>query len=145
MTSSVDQNKAVVRRFVREFVNDGDESITDELFTENYVRHDAGGKVESQGVVEFKEMLRVFRSAFPDIELVVEELVAEDDIVVFRGTERGTHEGEFMGVDPTGNTFEMAGMAMHRLEKGRIAETWATWDRLAMYQQLGIEPTELTG
>ena len=145
MESPVERNKAVVRRFVDEFVNGGDEALADELFTEGYVRHEPGAPVGSQGVTEFVEMLRAFRSAFPDVELVVEELVAEGDVVAFRGVERGTHEGEFLGFDPTGETFEMTGMAMHRLEDGRIAETWATWDRVTMYRQLGIDPLERDG
>lgn len=140
MQSAVEDNKAVVRRFVTEFVNGGDESIVDELFAEDYVRHEPGASVGRQGVEAFVAMLRAFRSAFPDVELVVEEMVAEGDVVVFRGTERGTHEGEFLGFVPTGKAFEMAGMAMHRLEDGRIAETWATWDRVSMYRQLGIDP-----
>ncbi|WP_435152376.1 ester cyclase [Haladaptatus sp. DFWS20] len=135
-----DESKAVVRRLINEFVNEGDESIADELLAPDYVRYDPDAPSGVQGPDEFTAMIGMFQSAFPDGEISIEEMIAEGDLVVFRGTERGTHDGEFMGHEPTGETFEITGLAMHRVEDGRITETWANWDMLGLLQQLGIVP-----
>ncbi|WP_266075681.1 ester cyclase [Haladaptatus caseinilyticus] len=142
-----DENKAVVQRLIAEFVNEGDESTADELLAPDYVRYDPDAPGGVQGPDEFIEMMSMFQSAFPDGEVTIEEIIAEDDLVVFRGVERGTHEGAFMGHEPTGETFEITGLAMHRVEDGVIKETWANWDMLGMLQQLGIVPIpdELAG
>jgi steroid delta-isomerase-like uncharacterized protein len=142
----VDENKEIVNRFINEFVNEGDEAVADQLLSKDYVRYDPDAPSGAQGADEFKEMIRMVGEAFPDSEVKIEEMIGEGDLVVFRGTETGTHEGEFVGHEPTGETFEMTGLAMHRVRDGQIAETWANWDMLGMMQQLGIVPTpeELT-
>ncbi len=135
-----EDNKAVVNRLINEFVNEGDESVADELLAPDYVRYDPDAPSGVQGPEEFKEMVGMLQSAFPDGEIHIDEMIAEGDLVVFHGTERGTHEGEFMGHEPTGQTFEITGLAMHRVEDGHITETWANWDMLGLLQQLGIVP-----
>lgn len=145
----VDENKEVVSRLINEFVNEGNEAVADELLTEDYVRYDPDAPSGAQGADEFKEMIRTFGTAFPDAEVNIEEMIGEGDLVVFRGTETGTHEGDFVGHEPTGETFEITGLAMHRVRDGQITETWANWDMLGMMQQLGIVPmpdelTEMT-
>lgn len=140
---TLEQNKSVVRRFIEEFVVGGDESLADEFFAPDYVRHDPGTPNGRQDRDEFVAMLSEMRTAFPDMEVEIEEMVAEGDFVVFRAVERGTHESEFMGIPPTGNSFEITGMAMHRIEDGKLAETWANWDMLGMLQQLGVSSDQL--
>ncbi|GAA0245428.1 ester cyclase [Haladaptatus pallidirubidus] len=135
-----EDTKAVVRRFIDEFVNEGDESVANELLAPNYVRYDPDAPGGVQEADEFKAMIDMFGTAFPDGDVHIEEMISEGDLVVFRGKERGTHEGEFMGHEPTGETFEITGLAMHRVEDGLIKETWANWDMLGMLQQLGIVP-----
>ncbi|EFW90932.1 hypothetical protein ZOD2009_17338 [Haladaptatus paucihalophilus DX253] len=142
----VDENKEVVNRLINEFVNEGNEAVADELLAADYVRYDPDAPSGTQDADEFKAMIRTFGEAFPDAEVKIEEMIGEGDLVVFRGTETGTHEGEFVGHEPTGETFEITGLAMHRVRDGQITETWANWDMLGMMQQLGIVPTpdELT-
>ncbi|SIQ85023.1 Predicted ester cyclase [Haladaptatus litoreus] len=135
-----EDNKAVVRRFIKEFVDEGDESVADELLAPEYVRYDPDAPGGVQEADEFKGMISMLQQAFPNGEIHIEEMIAEGDLVVFRGRESGTHEGEFMGHEPTGETFEITGLAMHRVEDGVIKETWANWDMLGMLQQLGIVP-----
>ena len=130
----------MVRRFIDEFVVGGDESLADELLAPDYVRHDPGAPDGRQDRDAFVAMLREMRTAFPDIEVDIEETVAEGDLVVFRAVERGTHEGEFAGVAPTGKSFEMTGMAMHRVEDGKLTESWANWDMHGLFRQLGSFP-----
>ncbi len=136
----VDENKETVNRLINEFVNEGNEDTADELLAPDYVRYDPDAPSGTQGPEEFKEMIRMFGEAFSDAEVSIEEIIGEGDLVVFRGTETGTHDGEFMGHEPTGKTFEISGLAMHRVEDGRITETWANWDMLGMMQQLGVVP-----
>ncbi|MCO8246516.1 MULTISPECIES: ester cyclase [unclassified Haladaptatus] len=136
----VDENKEIVNRLINEFVNEGDEAVADELLAPDYVRYDPDAPSGAQGPEEFKEMIQMFGEAFPDAEVAIEEMIGEGDLVVFRGTETGTHEGEFMGHEPTGQTFEISGLAMHRVEDGEITQTWANWDMLGMMQQLGVVP-----
>lgn len=136
-------NKTVVRRFIEEIVNDANYDVAEDLIAGTYTCHDPGMPDEQQGPGEFVDMIRTFREAFPDARVEIEDLIAEDDMVVFRATESGTHEGPFRGVEPTGNAFEMDGLAMHRVEDGKVTETWANWDTLGMLRQLGIDPDQL--
>lgn len=142
-TASETDSKTVVRRFIEEIVNDGNYEVADDLIAETYTRHDPGMPDEQHGPSEFVEIIETFREAFPDVKVEMEELIAEEDLVVFRATESGTHEGPFIGVEPTGNSFEMNGLVMHRVEDGKVTETWAHWDTLGMVRQLGIDPDQL--
>lgn len=139
-------NEAVVRRLIDEFVNAGEYDVTDELFADGYVRHDpsasATADTETQGPASFREMIEGQRTAFPDLEVTIDEVCADGDLVTFRGTSRGTHEGTFMGIDPTGETIEVTGLAMHRVQDGKLTETWANWDTLGLLEQLGASPVE---
>jgi predicted ester cyclase len=103
---SAEENKAAVRRFAREVVNGGDFGAFEELVAPDFVAHSA-----PPGAPPTRETLRHliegFRAAFPDLETTEEDLVAEGDKVVYRGTIRGTHRGEFMGVPPTGKRIEI--------------------------------------
>jgi predicted ester cyclase len=87
-----------------------------------------------------KQIVQTYLSAFPDLAYTVEEQVAEGDMVVTRWRARGTHQGEFMGVAPSGNTIEVSGMSMYRIAGGEIAEDWVNWDALEMMHQVGAVP-----
>ncbi|KYH25333.1 snoaL-like polyketide cyclase [Halalkalicoccus paucihalophilus] len=132
-----EQNKGLVRRFVREVVNGGDYDVVDELFATEYVRHDPSLPEEKRGPEGFKETVEMWRTAFPDVEMTIDAIVAEGDLVAFRATETGTHEGTFMGIEPTGKRVELTGNVMHRLEDGKLVETWASFDMLGLMEQLG--------
>lgn len=130
-------NKAVVQRFIDEFVNGKNYDLADELFTEDYLRHDPQTPSGVRGVEPFLEAMKDLNTAFPDSEVHVGEIIAEDDLVSFEGRMTATHEGTFQGIAPTGNEVDVQGNAMHRVRDGRIAETWATWDFLGVLQQIG--------
>lgn len=132
-----EQNRGLVRRFVREVVNGGDYDVVDELFAADYVRYDPTLAEEKRGPEGFKETVETWRTAFPDIEMTIDAMVAEGDLIAFRSTETGTHEGEFMGIEPTGERIELTGNVMHRLEDGKLVETWASFDMLGLFDQIG--------
>jgi steroid delta-isomerase-like uncharacterized protein len=138
--TSTEENKDIVRRAIDTVGNEGKTEIAAEFFTEDYVRHDAGIPEVPRGPEGFVQASGMFREAFPDAVIRIDEMVAEGDLVTFRAVESGTHEGPFMGLEPTGKRVEFSGNAMHRVADGKIAETWATWDMLGLLRQLGVEP-----
>ncbi len=84
----------------------------------------------------------MYRSAFPDTQITIEDQLAEGDMVATRWTARGTHQGELMGVPPSGNRVEVAGITISRIEGGKIEEDWDNYDALGMMQQIGAIPEQ---
>lgn len=128
-------NETVVRRFFAELVGNGDLVVADEILAPDYVRHDPASP-DVFGPEGFKAFISEVRRAFPDLAVEIHDLIATDDRVVVRATERGTHEGWWADYEPTGQHIEVDGIVIHRLEDGRIAETWAVWDTACMETQL---------
>lgn len=131
-------NAAIARRIPEEVATEGNLDLLDELLSADAVDHGLFGQ-DFHGPEGVKEQLRTVLSAFPDLEATVEDVVAEGDLVAMRVTVRGTHEGEFMGIEPTGNSFEGQNMVFTRVEDGKITERWLQPDMLGMLQQLGVE------
>jgi steroid delta-isomerase-like uncharacterized protein len=134
---STDANKATLRRLWEEIFNGGNVALIDELVASDYFNHDPIPG-ESPGSEGLKQFVLYLRSAFPDIHFDIEHLVAEDDKVVTRWQATATHRGEFMGIPPTAITSNLNGMAIHRIENGRIVEGWNNWDALGLLTQLGV-------
>lgn len=137
-TSRMEANKQLVRRLHEEVWNAGNMDIVDELLAEDYVEHNPTVSDEIRGREAYKGNVSAFREAFSEFEIVPEDVIAEGDIVVFRHTGQGTHEGEFMGIEPTGNSFKLSGVVTHRVEDDQIAEAWVNVDALGLLVQLGV-------
>ncbi len=137
-----EENKALSRRFIEEVLNAGNLEVVDELVAEDHVHHDPAMPEEGHGRENVKEFASMYRSAFPDIHVQIEDQIAEGDKVATRWTGTGTHEGELMGINPTGNRVRVAGMTIERIADGQIAETWDNYDALGMMQQLGAIPAQ---
>ena len=135
---STEENKAVVRRF---FDNAGSGAGDDELIAEDIVYHGPAMLGEVRGREAFKQILGVFRAAFPNFETEVKTLVAEGDVVAAWHTHRGQHGGEFAGIPPSGKTVEVDGLELLRVRNGQIAEFWHMDDFLGLMQQLGTVPS----
>jgi steroid delta-isomerase-like uncharacterized protein len=133
-------NKAIIRRSFEELFTRGDLSVADEIFAADYVGHDPALPHDIHGPEEFKQFVRMYRSAFPDLELTIEDQIADGDEVVTRFTARGTHRGELMGIPPTGRTVVVTGVSIDRLVDGKSVESWTHYDVMSMIQQLGIAP-----
>ena len=112
----------------------------DELIAEDIVYHGPAMLGEVRGREGFKQLLGVFRAAFPGFETEVKQLVAEGDVVAAWHTHRGRHTGEFAGVPPTGKAVEVDGLELLRVRDGRIAAFWHMDDFLGLMQQLGAVP-----
>jgi steroid delta-isomerase-like uncharacterized protein len=97
--------------------------------------------IEATGAEKLKEVFARLHKAFPDLHVTVEDLIAEGDKVVSRNTVTGTHQGEYMGLPPTGKSITYNEIFIVRFKSGRIAETWGVVDVLSQMKQLGVIPT----
>ncbi|NIO68070.1 MAG: ester cyclase [Anaerolineae bacterium] len=133
---SVEENKAIFRRIVEEGFNKGNLAIVDELVATNHVNHTDN----VHGPEEYKQFITMYRTAFPDLHMTIEDQIAEGDKVVNRWTSRGTHKGDLMGIPPTGKQTTVTGMYVARIIGGKIVEEWGNFDALGMMQQIGVVP-----
>ena len=138
---STEENKAIVRRVYEEAINRGNMAVVDELVSPDYVAHDPGFPQPVRGPEGLKQYFLVFRTAFPDLHLTIEDIIAEGDTVVVRHTARGTHQGDLMGMPPTGKQETVTGIAIHRLVNGKFVESWVNAGSLGLMQQLGVIPS----
>jgi steroid delta-isomerase-like uncharacterized protein len=131
--------KAMAQQWYSEVMNEGNEDLIDELCAENFVDHDPlpGTGPDRQGIHDF---VKLVRSAFPDLQTTVDEIIAEGDRIAVRSTFRGTHEGDFMGIPATGKKVEVSNYDFVRFENGQAAEHWGTIDSAALMEQLGAVP-----
>lgn len=134
-----DENKEIVRRL--EAIWDGDLEIVDELVAADFLNHNPLVPDAPPGPAGFKQNVSALRTAFPDIEFATEDVVAEGNKVVFRAVGHGTHEGELMGVEPTGREIELTGIVIFRIDEGQVVERWAQFDTIGMLRQLGAFPS----
>jgi len=138
---SLEENRAIVRRFTEEVINRGDLAAIERYVATSYLDHtaDAGQAVGAEGL---KQRMAMARSAFPDLHLAIDDLIAEGDQVVARVTVSGTHRGEYMGILPTGRPFEIIEIHIVRVVRGKLVEHWGINDHMGLMQQLGVAPAQ---
>ncbi len=136
---STEHNKAIVRRFNDEFITGGRSASADELLAADFVDHTAmpGMPPGPPGVKQFFAFLK---GAFPDLRAVIYDQVAEGDKVVTRKAFLATHQGDFMGIPPSGKAVTISVIDVIRLANGQMVEHWAVVDQLGLMQQLGAIP-----
>ena len=132
---SIEANKAVVMRVVEEMWNRGDEAAIEELIAPDMVEHGAFG-AGTGGRDDARATVTRFRAAFPDLRLQVEQLIAEGDDVVLHWVGHGTHEGEFMGMPPSGTKVTARGLDIYRIADGHVIEHWGYPDVAGLMAQL---------
>jgi steroid delta-isomerase-like uncharacterized protein len=137
---SVEENKAVVRRWFEELFNAGNLEVADEIIAADHVNHDPTLPDIPSGPEGQKQVVNLYRGAFTNAHISVEDQLAEGDRVATRWTGSGTHQGEFMGVAPSGNQVTVTGITINRVSGGKIAESWTNYDALGMMQQIGAVP-----
>jgi steroid delta-isomerase-like uncharacterized protein len=134
------QNKAVAKRFYDAW-NARDLDAFDEIVAPEAEDHDPQNPFrEMRGPAGAKRAAEMYHSAYSDGRINVHEQVAEGDLVVTRWTGTGTHDGELMGMPPTGKWVEIDGITIDRIADGKIVESWTCFDTLGMMQQLGAIP-----
>ncbi len=140
-----EDNKSIMRRAYDEILNEGNIDVADEVIAEDMTEHEQFPGLEP-GREGFKGFVTMFREAFPDLQVTVEDMIAEDDKVAARVTMRGTHQGKFLGIDPTGNQIEVPVVDIVRFADGMAVEHWAVTDNMAMMVQLGVaDPSAIGG
>jgi steroid delta-isomerase-like uncharacterized protein len=135
-----EENKALVRRSFEEVFNQGNLDAVEETFASDHVLHDPTSPEEIQGTEGMRGYVSMYRSAFPDLQQTIEDQFAEGEKVATRLIGRGTHQGELMGIAPTGNRVGAPGIVINRVSGGKIVESWANYDVMGMMQQLGAIP-----
>jgi steroid delta-isomerase-like uncharacterized protein len=135
-----EQNKPVVRRLFEEVWSKGNLQVADELFAPTYAHHDPSTPDVGRGPESEKKRATLYRTAFPDLRLTIEDVIAEGETVMARWSCRGTHKGDLSGIAPTGKQFTISGVSIARLTNGKIVEGWVNWDALGLMQQLGVVP-----
>lgn len=136
---STEENKALVQRMLHMFVS-GDVSTLDQFITPNWVNHDPS-LPPLQGYEGFKQLVMLFRSAFPDMQVEFEDMLAEGDKVAGRFRLRGTNTGSFRGIPPTGKAVDITATGIIRVVDGKVTDNWVNVDALGLMQQLGVVPT----
>ena len=131
--SELQENKALVRRHLEEAVNQRRPELWNDVMAEDFVLHHP---LVEPGRTSYAAALEMLHAGFPDLRVEVLDLVAEDDRVVVRYIERGTHTGDFVGIPPTGRCYEKHGFALYRVADGRLAEAWMQEDDQGYQRQL---------
>ena len=132
---SAEENKAIFRRYIEEVTNRGNLDLADEIF-DRYLAHQPDGSTLERGPEDVKRFQREFRSAFSGLHATIEEQIAEGDKVMTRWRMRGTHQGEFRGMAPTGKEMELNGIGIFRFSsEGKVVESWDSYDQLSLMRQ----------
>jgi steroid delta-isomerase-like uncharacterized protein len=133
-------NKNTVRRLFEEVWNKGNLPVADELFAPTYSHHDSSTPDVGRGPESEKRRATLYRTAFPDLRLAIEDIIAEGETVMARWSCRGTHKGPLNGIAPTEKQFTISGVSIARFANGKMVEGWVNWDALGLMQQLGVVP-----
>ena len=134
------ENKQLVYRWFEEVWNKGRVDAIDEMFDENGIAHGLSDDPANpiKGPTQFRPFHTVFREAFPNMEIVIEDMVAEGDKVAARCSVRAKHEGEFLGKAATQSPVEFTGIAIVRIANGKIVEAWNNFDFQTLHKQVGL-------
>ena len=138
---STEESKEIVRRVNDEVWSKGQLDVIDELIADEFVATVIGAPEQIRGPQGFREFVVMYRTAFPDLRITVDEQVAEGETVVTRWTATGTNEGELMGIPATGKQATTAGININRISGGKLVEGWGLFDQLGLLQQIGAVPT----
>ena len=139
MTTGASIGKDLVHRYYERFLSSpGELDLADEIFTPDIQFHNPISPAGIHGIAEYKAFAERWYRGFPDRRFIVEETVAEGDLVAARFTIVGTHLGEFSGAAPTGNPIRVRGMNIFRIAGGRIQDVQAFFNAAELYQPLGL-------
>src|SRR5881394_232448 len=140
-SSLQEQNKAIAKRAFEEILSGGRFELAGELYAKDFVNH---GIHRNTSLEEDQAALKGWHQAFPDVSIVPEKLIAEDDLVTISWIARGTNTGIGNGLPATGKKAELAGITIWRIVDGKIKEEWSSFDQLSMMHQLGLLPNQKT-
>ena len=136
---SAEDNKAIIRRFYEEVFNQKKRAAIEEFVDSKGIDHALPPGLPA-GIEGTKQFITMYLTAFPDLHFTVEDMIAEGDKVVARLTTRGTQQGAFMGIPPTGKQATITAIDINRIVGGKSVEHWLNMDTLGLLQQLGVIP-----
>lgn len=131
------RNKQVANRVVTEILSGGNYELANELYAPDFVNH---GQTRDVGLAEDQAAARGWKSAFPDLVMTADKLIAEGDLVTVLWSARGTNTGTGNGLPATGKALTGRGITIWKIVDGRITEEWSAFDQLSIMQQLGLLP-----
>ena len=131
------KNKDFIQAYNEDFWNKQNIAAFEKYYTADFIIHYADGDLNCE---QYKGLCQAYFTAFPDLHITINDLIAEDDKVVKVWTAKSTNKGDFMGIPATGNRIEVSGIEVFRIADGKIAENWVLMDNLGMMQQLGVIP-----
>jgi len=137
-SSLQEQNKAIAKRAFEEILSRGRFELAEQLYAKDFINH---GIHTNATLEEDQAALKGWHQAFPDVVVVPEKLIAEDDLVTVYWVARGTNTGTGNGLPATGKKLELSGITIWRIVDGKIKEEWSAFDQLSMMQQLGLLPS----
>ena len=135
-----EENKAVVRRFYDEVMGRGNVALLDEIMAEDFVDHGEALFGSPRGRSVLSAGIAGVHSILADLNIHLEDMIAEGDLVGVRGTMRCRQVGTFLGVAPTGHELAWKGLAVFRVENGRITARWFNSDSITLVRQLRLAP-----
>ena len=135
LESNAEANRELVRRIFEDGINAANDAVLHELLAPVYVNNDLPSP--RPGPAGFVEVMRVFRAGFPDLVIYVEEVIATGAMVSTRGYFSGTHQDEFRGIQPSGESILVKYIDQWRIEEGQAVESWISLDLLGLMQQIG--------
>jgi steroid delta-isomerase-like uncharacterized protein len=133
------------RRLLEETFNQGNFELVDQLVAPDAVNHDPAEPAhlrQLRGPEVLKRTVTMYRAAFPDVRIIVDDVITADDKVVLRWHSEGTHRGELEGLAPTGVRASSTGISIDHWRDGKVVESWTEWDNLGLARQLGAAPPE---
>ncbi len=136
-----EENKDLVRRWFEEVWNNGRSDAIDEMLAPGCIVHGLSEDPKNpiRGLEGFKPFHETFRGAFPDTKVVLEDIIAEGDMVAVRCVVRGSHTGDHLGIPASNQSVTFTGMAMARIKDSKIVEAWNNFDFLQMNKQIGLK------
>lgn len=134
-------NETLVREAWKALAPAHDLTAIAAYFADDYIRHSSDGGDYTRD--DFKGVLEALHTGFPDLEVEVQDVVANGDRVAYRWRSMGTHRGEYYGVPPTQRRIVASGITFGQVSGGKIAEEWASWNKVSLLHNLGIIPIDM--
>jgi steroid delta-isomerase-like uncharacterized protein len=135
-----DENATLIRRFFLGIFQDRDLALADAVVSPDFLWHFVGQPEPSRGPEGVRQVATLYHTAFPDLQVTVDEVFAAGEKVGMRWSSTGTHQGDLAGILPTHRTMRTGGINIWRVVDGKVVEGWLAWDQLGMLQQLGVLP-----
>lgn len=140
MSLTPDETRALIRHFYDEAWNKNNLAVYDEVVHDDFIDHRPSPGLPP-GREGFKQLNVILHSAFPDMQVTIDDAIVEGDKVSARWTSKGTHTGDLWGIPPTGRKVDFTATVTYRLQDGKLIEGWINRDDLELMRQLGVIPS----